>query len=61
MNHVSLPDESSRRTTLGELGDVEPGAAPMLILAGRPLAERSDGVVPDLMSSEIFQNAVGLE
>jgi uroporphyrin-III C-methyltransferase len=61
MNHVSLPDESSRRTNLGELGGLEPGPAPMLILAGRPLADRSDGVVPDLMSSELFENAVGLE
>jgi uroporphyrin-III C-methyltransferase len=61
MSHVSLPDEASRRTTLGELGDVEPGPAPMLILAGWPLAERSDGVVPDFVSSELFENAVGLE
>ena len=61
MSHVSLPDEASRRTTLGELGDVEPGPAPMLILAGWPLAERSDDVVPDFLSSELFENAVGLE
>ena len=61
MSHVSLPDEASRRTTLGELGDVEPGPAPMLILAGWPLAERWDDVVPDFLSSELFENAVGLE
>lgn len=61
MSHVSLPDEASRRTTLGELGDVEPGPAPMLILAGWPLAERSDGEVPDFVTSELFETAVGLE
>ncbi len=61
MSHVSLPDEASRRTTLGELGELEPGPSPMLILAGRPLAERSDDVVPDFLSSELFENAVGLE
>jgi uroporphyrin-III C-methyltransferase / precorrin-2 dehydrogenase / sirohydrochlorin ferrochelatase len=60
-SHVSLPDEASRRTTVGELGTLEPGPAPMLILAGRPLAECSDGLVPDLMSPELFENAVGLE
>ena len=61
MSHVSLPDEASRRSTLGELGDVEPGAAPMLILAGWPLAERSEGDVPDFVASELFEDAVGLE
>ncbi|MGB8480007.1 MAG: siroheme synthase CysG [Acidobacteriaceae bacterium] len=61
MSHVSLPDEASRRSTLGELGDVEPGPAPMLILAGWPLAERSEGEVPDFVATELFENAVGLE
>lgn len=61
MSHVSLPHEASRRTTLGELGELEPGASPMLILAGRPLAERSNGVLPDLVASEFSEDAVGLE
>jgi uroporphyrin-III C-methyltransferase len=61
MSHVSLPDEESRSTTLAGLGDLEPGPAPMLILAGWPLADRSDGVVPDFVASELFEDAVGLE
>ncbi len=61
MSHVSLPDEASRTTTLRELSDVEAGSAPMLILAGWPLAERSDGVVPDFVASELFEDAVALE
>jgi uroporphyrin-III C-methyltransferase/precorrin-2 dehydrogenase/sirohydrochlorin ferrochelatase len=61
MSHVSLPDEESRSTTLAGLGELELGAAPMLILAGWPLAERSDGVVPDFVASEILEEAVGLE
>ena len=61
MSHVSLPDEASRRCTLGELGDLEPGPAPMLILAGWPLAERSEGEVPDFVATELFENTVGLE
>ncbi len=61
MSHVSLPDEERRTTTLAGLGDLEPGQAPMLILAGWPLAERSDGVVPDFVASEVFEDAIGLE
>ena len=61
MSHVSLPDEASRRTTLGELGELEAGPAPMLILAGRPLAEPLDGMVPDLLTSELFEEAVGID
>ncbi len=61
MSHVSLPDEESRSTTLALLGELEPGPAPMLILAGWPLAERSDGVVPDFVASELLKDAVGLE
>jgi uroporphyrin-III C-methyltransferase len=61
MSHVSLPDQESRSTTLGALGDLKPGPAPMLILAGWPLVERSDGVMPDFVASEINDEAVGLE
>jgi hypothetical protein len=61
MSHVSLPGEESRSTTLAALGDLEPGLAPMLILAGWPLAERLDGVVPDFVASDLFEDAVGLE
>jgi uroporphyrin-III C-methyltransferase len=59
MSRVSLPDEKSRTTTLAELGDLEPGPAPMLILAGWPLAERSDSVVPDFVAAELFEEAIG--
>ncbi len=61
MSHVSLPDEESRSTTLAGLADLEPGPAPMLILAGWPLAEQSEGVVPDFVSAERFEDAVGVE
>ena len=61
MSHVSLPDEESRRTTLAGLGDLVPGPAPMLILAGWPLAEQSESVVPDFAGAELFEDAVGLE
>jgi hypothetical protein len=60
-SHVSLPDEESRSTTLAGLGELEPGPAPMLILAGWPLAERSDGTIIDFVGREQFEDVVGLE
>ena len=61
MSHVSLPGEESRSTTLAGLGDLDPGSAPMLILAGWPLAERSDSMVPDFVATELFEDVVGME
>ncbi|HZC42628.1 MAG TPA: uroporphyrinogen-III C-methyltransferase, partial [Acidobacteriaceae bacterium] len=61
MSHVSLPDQESRRTTLGSLGDLEPGSAPMLILAGWPLANRAEGAIADFVAPEHFEEVVGLE
>jgi uroporphyrin-III C-methyltransferase / precorrin-2 dehydrogenase / sirohydrochlorin ferrochelatase len=61
MSQVSLPGEESRSTTLAALGELEPGPAPMLVLAGWPLAERSDGVVPDVVVSELFEDFIGLD
>jgi uroporphyrin-III C-methyltransferase / precorrin-2 dehydrogenase / sirohydrochlorin ferrochelatase len=61
MSQVSLPGEESRSTTLAALGDLEPGPAPMLILAGWPLADRLDDAVSDFMQAEFVEDAVGLE
>jgi uroporphyrin-III C-methyltransferase / precorrin-2 dehydrogenase / sirohydrochlorin ferrochelatase len=61
MSQVSLPGEESRSTTLAALGDLEPGPAPMFILAGWPLATRSDDVVPDVVASELFEDLIGLD
>jgi uroporphyrin-III C-methyltransferase / precorrin-2 dehydrogenase / sirohydrochlorin ferrochelatase len=60
MSQVSLPGEESRSTTLGGLSELEPGPAPMLILAGWPLADRPGDVVPDLVSG-VFEDTVALE
>ncbi|MHB1793719.1 MAG: siroheme synthase CysG [Acidobacteriaceae bacterium] len=61
MSHVSLPGEDSRNTTLAGLGDLEPGPAPLLIMAGWPLAERSEASISDIVQADFFEDAVGLE
>lgn len=61
MSHVSLPDEESQSTTLAGLADLDPGPAPLLVLAGLPLADRSGAVAPDFVQAEFFGDAVGLE
>ena len=61
MSQVSLPGEVSQTTTLAALGELEPGAAPLLILAGWPLADRAAGAMADFVQAEFFQDAVSLE
>ncbi len=61
MSHISLPGEESRSTTLAGLGDLDPGPAPLLILAGWPLAAQAEAVIPDFIQTEFFEDAVGLE
>ncbi|MHB1935699.1 MAG: siroheme synthase CysG [Acidobacteriaceae bacterium] len=61
MSQVSLPGEEIRSTTLAGLGDLDAGSAPLLILAGWPLADRSDAVIPDFAQAACFEDAVGFE
>lgn len=62
VSQVSLPAEDRRSTTLADLGELEPGPAPLLILAGWPLADRLEASIPELVQTEFFQDAVvGLE
>jgi uroporphyrin-III C-methyltransferase len=60
MSQVSLPGEASHATTLTGLGELEPGPAPLLILAGWPLADRAEATA-DFVQAEFFQDAVSLE
>ena len=52
MSHVSLPEENSWATTLAKLGDLEPGAAPLLVLAGWPLADRPEVAISEFVQTE---------
>ena len=61
MSQVSLPGEVSQATTLAGLGELEPGSAPLLILAGWPLADRTDAATADFVRAEFFQDAVSQE
>jgi uroporphyrin-III C-methyltransferase len=56
VSHISLPDQRTQATILGELAELEVGPAPLLILAGRPLGNASDNVVPDYVQSELVQD-----
>ncbi len=58
MSQVSLPGEDRRTTTLGGLGDLVPGPAPLLVLAGWPLANRPIDAISEFARSEFSQDAV---
>ena len=61
MSHVSLPEEERRTTTLGGLGDLESGTAPLLVLAGWPLADRTATAIAEYVQAEFLEDAVSLE
>jgi hypothetical protein len=61
MSQVSLPGEVSHATTLVKLGELEPGPAPLLVLAGWPLANRAADARADFVQAEFFQDAINLE
>jgi uroporphyrin-III C-methyltransferase/precorrin-2 dehydrogenase/sirohydrochlorin ferrochelatase len=61
ISHVSLPDEDRRSTTLAGLGELEPGPAPLIVLAGQPLADRLEASIPEFVQAEFALDVVGLE
>ncbi|MGH9615652.1 MAG: siroheme synthase CysG [Acidobacteriaceae bacterium] len=61
VSQASLPGEDRRSTTLAELGEVAPGPAPLLILAGWPLADRVGGQIADFLQTDFTEDAVALE
>ena len=61
MSQVSLPGEDRRTTTLGGLGDVVPGPAPLLVLAGWPLADRPEASFSEFAQTEFSQTAARME
>lgn len=61
MSHVSLPEEKHQAATLAELGDLEPDAAPLLVLAGWPLADQPEETISELIRAQSAGDAVLLE
>ncbi len=60
VSHASLPDQQTQTTSLGQLADLQPGSAPLLVLAGWPLANASDNVIPDFVQAELIRDSIAL-
>lgn len=58
VSHISLPDQQAQSTSLGQLGELAPGPAPLLVLAGWPLRQRSDNIFSDLMQMDSLQDVL---
>ncbi len=52
VSHISLPDQQMQTTSLGKLADLQPGPAPLLVLAGWTLASASDSAVVEAIQEE---------
>jgi uroporphyrin-III C-methyltransferase len=61
VSHISLPDQQAQTTSLARLAELKPGPAPLLVLAGWPLANASDNVIPGYVQAELIQDSIGLE
>ncbi len=60
VSHISLPGEQVQATSLGQLAELRPGHAPLLVLAGWPLRHASDNVIPDFVQTELVQDSICL-
>lgn len=63
VSHISMPDQQMQSSLLGNLGDLQPDSAPLLILAGWPLRSTSEAVIPGVIqeqSPEEFPQAVSM-
>lgn len=57
MSHISLPDQRVQSTALGQLAKLTAGPAPLLVLAGWPLANASDAVIQESLQAALPQNS----
>lgn len=60
VSHISLPDQKARTTSLGELAELEPGPAPLFVLAGWPLAHARESDIPDFAQVELLEDSLSL-
>jgi uroporphyrin-III C-methyltransferase len=56
VSRISLPDQQARSTTLEKLASLEPGDAPLLVLAGWPLGDSASVRVNGLIRAETFHD-----
>ncbi len=52
VSNVSLATQQLQETRLDRLAELQPGPAPLLVLAGWPLARNSERIVREMVSSE---------
>ncbi len=61
MSRVSLPEQQVQSTVLAQLGELEPGPAPLLVLVGWPLANANDDVISRIISADIVDSSIAIE
>lgn len=61
ISRISLPDQSAKSVLLSQLSDLVPGPAPLLVLTGRPLQDRSEELVLELGGSGILEELQGIK
>lgn len=52
LRHISLPEQQAATLTLGTLAQFDPGTAPLLVLAGRPLRDHGEEVLRTVAAEE---------
>ncbi len=56
VSHISMPDQRTHSTLLGHLAELQPATAPLLVLAGWPLRNASENVLPEFIQEELAQD-----
>lgn len=61
ISHASLPEQKATAVSLAQLSRLEPGPAPLLVLAGWPLRDRGEEVLLDLSRSDVMEELHALQ
>ena len=56
VSQISLPDQQTQAVMLGQLADLQPQTAPLLVLAGWPLRDSSEALTAGLVQEQLAQN-----
>jgi len=60
VSHISLPGQRVQATSLGQLAEIQPGPAPLLVLAGRPLGNANETVISGVVQTALAQDSISL-
>ncbi len=56
VSHISMPDQQTQSTLLGHLAELQAATAPLLVLAGWPLREASENILPEFVQEQLAQD-----